>query len=168
MLTELRHASGSEFQDPLAFGLNATLPICSIPPDDRNKTERWEGMRELRWYVACGERAVGNIHVLVRLFLWWPFSYMQKCAPDTQATDGTHYQRLLTLRHYFTFNRWRTVVSATWKYDDPRLNMSHEGAARVWHVARTTVCHMFCRLTNYKNLELYVSWNHFRLCICMI
>jgi len=33
-----------------------------------------------------------------------------------------------------TFNRWRTVVSGTWKYDDPRLNMSHEGAARVWHV----------------------------------
>jgi len=34
----------------------------------------------------------------------------------------------------WTFNRWRTVVSATWKYDDPRLNMSHKGAARVWHV----------------------------------
>jgi len=33
-----------------------------------------------------------------------------------------------------TVNRWRTVVSGTWKYDDPRLNMSHEGAARVWHV----------------------------------
>ena len=32
------------------------------------------------------------------------------------------------------FNRWRTVVSGTWKYDDPRLNMSHEGAARVWHL----------------------------------
>ena len=27
---------------------------------------------------------------------------------------------------------------------------------------------MFCRLTNYRNLELYVSCNHFRLCICMI
>ena len=33
-----------------------------------------------------------------------------------------------------TFNRWRTVVSGTWKYDDPRFNMSHEGAARVWHL----------------------------------
>ena len=33
-----------------------------------------------------------------------------------------------------TFNRWRRVVSGTWKYDDPRLNMSHEGAARVWQV----------------------------------
>ena len=33
-----------------------------------------------------------------------------------------------------TFNRWRMVVSGTWKYDDPRLNMSHEGAARVWHL----------------------------------
>ena len=32
-----------------------------------------------------------------------------------------------------TFNRWRTVVSGTWKYDYPRLNMSQEGAARVWH-----------------------------------
>jgi len=72
-----------------------------------------------------------------------------------------------------TVNRWRTVVSATWKYDDPRLNMSHEGdmfnrGSSYFHVARTTVCHMFCRLTNYKNLELYVSWNCFRLCICMI
>jgi len=36
--------------------------------------------------------------------------------------------------------------------------MSHEGAL-------TTVRHMFCRLTNYKNLELYVSRNHFRLCM---
>ena len=33
-----------------------------------------------------------------------------------------------------TFNRWRTWVSGTWKYDDPRLNMSHEGAALVWHL----------------------------------
>ena len=41
-----------------------------------------------------------------------------------------------------TVNRWRTVVSATWKYDDPRLNMSHEGAARVRHVQP-------CR-TNYR------------------
>ena len=66
-----------------------------------------------------------------------------------------------------TFNRWRTVVSATWKYDDPRLNMFNRGSS-YFHVARTTVCHMFCRLTDYKNLELYVSWSHFRLCICMI
>jgi len=45
------------------------------------------------------------------------------------------------MRH---FNRWRTVVSGTWKYDEPevenvtrgrspRLKMSHEGTARVWH-----------------------------------
>ena len=27
-----------------------------------------------------------------------------------------------------TLNRWRVVVSGTWKYDDPRLKMSHEGA----------------------------------------
>ena len=50
-----------------------------------------------------------------------------------------------------TINRWRTVVSGTWKYDDPRLNMSHEGAA---YFPWTTVRHMFCRLTNYKNLEI--------------
>jgi len=34
----------------------------------------------------------------------------------------------------WTINRWRTVLSGTWKYDDPRLNMSLEGASRVWHV----------------------------------
>jgi len=36
--------------------------------------------------------------------------------------------------HDLVINRWRRVVSGAWKYDDPRLNMSHEGAARVWHV----------------------------------
>ena len=43
--------------------------------------------------------------------------------------------------HYITFNSWRTVVSGTWKYDDPRLKMSHEGALCVicfvvWPTAR--------------------------------
>ena len=47
-----------------------------------------------------------------------------------------------------TFNRWRTVVSATWKYDDPRLNMSHESAARVWHLQPTEV--LFPCPTNYR------------------
>ena len=80
---------------------------------------------------------------------------------------GQNYDAVTILPVRLSVNRWRTVVSATWKYDDPRLNMSHEGAARVrhvqprvviFHVARTTVCHiMFCRLTNYKNHELYVS-----------
>ena len=37
------------------------------------------------------------------------------------------------------FNRWWTVVSGTRKYDDPRLNMSHEGEARVWHVQPSVV-----------------------------
>ena len=49
---------------------------------------------------------------------------------------------------WLTFNRWRTVVSATWKYDDPRLNMSHEGAARVWHVQPRVVIFPF--RTNYR------------------
>ena len=48
----------------------------------------------------------------------------------------------------WAFNRWRTVVSATWKYDDPRLNMSHEGAARVWHVQPRVV--IFPCRTNYR------------------
>ena len=45
-----------------------------------------------------------------------------------------------------TINRWRTVVSGTWKYDDPTLNMSHEGSARVWHVQPRVV--LFPRPTN--------------------
>ena len=49
---------------------------------------------------------------------------------------------------WMIFNRWRTVVSGTWKYDDPRLKMLHEG------VLRTTVCHMFCHMANYKNLTV--------------
>ena len=55
-----------------------------------------------------------------------------------------------------TVNRWRTVVSATWKYDDPRLNMSHEGAARVWHVQPRVVIFP-CRLTNYELLRWLVE-----------
>ena len=47
-----------------------------------------------------------------------------------------------------TVNRWWTVVSATWKYDDPRLNMSQEGAARVWHVQPRVV--IFPCRTNYR------------------
>ena len=46
------------------------------------------------------------------------------------------------------FNRWRTVVSGTWKYDDPRLNMSHEGAARVWYLQPREV--LFPCPTNYR------------------
>jgi len=76
-----------------------------------------------------------------------------------------------------TVNRWRTVVNGTWKYDDPRLNMSHEGAARVWHVQPRVVifpCRMnYCVsyvLSSYQLQESWinVSWNHFRLCMCMI
>ena len=61
-----------------------------------------------------------------------------------------------------TFNRWRTVVSATWKYDDPRLNMSHEGAARVWHVQPRVI--IFPCRTNYRvsyvlsSVQLQESW----------
>ena len=47
-----------------------------------------------------------------------------------------------------TINRWWTVVSATWKYDDPRLNMSHELAARVWHLQPREV--LFPCRTNYR------------------
>ena len=70
-------------------------------------------------------------------------------------------------------NRWRTVVSGTWKYDDPRLNMSHEveyvtrghspsvtfstQGRHNFHAPRTTVCHMFCRMANYNNLEIKVA-----------
>ena len=58
-------------------------------------------------------------------------------------------------KHFsMTFNRWRTVVSATWKYDDPRLNMSHEGAARVWHVQPRVVIYQVTRYQKGKtNLD---------------
>ena len=44
------------------------------------------------------------------------------------------------------------VVSGTWKYDDPRLKMSHEGA-----IPRTTVCHMFCRMTKMAAWEFFLQ-----------
>ena len=98
--------------------------------------------------------------------------------------DSSYYASLCSRAVTFccdhvTFNRWRTVVSATWKYDYPRLNMSHEGAARVWHVQPRVV--IFPCRTNYRvsyvlsSVQLQeswiicsLSWNHFRLCICMI
>ena len=49
-----------------------------------------------------------------------------------------------------TLNRRRTIVSGTWKYDDPRLKMSHEGAFS----CPTNDSVIFCRMANYKNLEL--------------
>ena len=63
--------------------------------------------------------------------------------------DVTNLQQVVLYFCYsVTVNRWRTVVSATWKYDDPRLNMSHEGAARVWHVQPRVV--IFPCRTNYR------------------
>ena len=76
------------------------------------------------------------------------------CSPYQTVRSTSRLIFLISLvisDHYFsasTLNRWRTVVSGTWKYDDPRLNMSHEGAAWVWHVQPRVVifpCH-----TNYR------------------
>jgi len=39
-----------------------------------------------------------------------------------------------------TFNRWRTAASRTWKYDDPRLKMSHEGAISTSHERLCVIC----------------------------
>jgi len=55
-----------------------------------------------------------------------------------------------------TINRWRTVASGTWKYDDPRLNMSHEGAF------------FNCRLTSYELIRWLVEtpsrdFEHYRM-----
>jgi len=55
--------------------------------------------------------------------------------------------------------------SSEWdmKYDDPRLkchtraqpeyDIFNQGSS-YFHIPRTTVCHMFCRMANYNNLEL--------------
>ena len=60
----------------------------------------------------------------------------------------------------WTVNRWRTVVSGTttrgWNVSwgrSPSVTFSTEGRHN-FHVPRTTVCHTFCRMANYKNLEL--------------
>ena len=48
-----------------------------------------------------------------------------------------------------TVNRRRTVVSGTWKYDDPPA-VENATRGRAAHVPRTTVRHMFCRTTKNK------------------
>ena len=70
-----------------------------------------------------------------------------------------------------TLNRWRTVVRATWKYDDPRLNMSLSGCALVWHVQPRTNYRVSYVLSSD---QLQESWIICKLksfspiCICMI
>ena len=51
---------------------------------------------------------------------------------------------------HMTFNRWCMVVSGTWKYDDPRLKMSHEGAS---HKRLCVMCFVVWPTTN---LKLYI------------
>ena len=67
---------------------------------------------------------------------------------NAKAFDGVNFLCVTLTFDLLTFNRWRMVVSATWKYDDPRLNMSHEGAAREWHVQPRVV--IFPCRTNYR------------------
>ena len=56
-----------------------------------------------------------------------------------------------------TLYRWRAYVSVTFRYVVRRLKCQHEAEGRVWHfkqgttylnVTRTTVRHLFCRMTN--------------------
>ena len=61
-----------------------------------------------------------------------------------------------------SFSRWRTVVSATWKYDDPKLNMSHECDMFHWgssyfHVARTTVRHLL--IVVWPTTSCFADWS---------
>jgi len=63
---------------------------------------------------------------------------------DIRLASHTDCSPLLHGQH--TFNRWRMVVSGTWKNDNPRLKLSHEGAARVWHFQPRVV--IYPRLTN--------------------
>jgi len=49
-----------------------------------------------------------------------------------------------------TVNRRRTVVTEMWR---PEVAFSTEGRHN-FDVPRTTLCHMFCRMASYKNLEL--------------
>ena len=54
------------------------------------------------------------------------------------------------------------VVSGTWKYDEPEVENVTRGRGpsvtfltegrHNFHVSRTTVCHMFCRMANYNKL----------------
>ena len=66
---------------------------------------------------------------------------------SAKASGWSYTTKQMKQGRSWTFNRWRTGVSGTWKYDDPRLKMSHEGV-------RTTVCHMFCRMTKMAAWEI--------------
>ena len=56
---------------------------------------------------------------------------------------------------WMTFNRWRTVVSGTWKYDDPRLKMLHEGV--LW-TTKCVICFVIwptTRILQWRNVNEY-------------
>ena len=79
-----------------------------------------------------------HVKIALRIVRRIVFAFMRVCLSRgcnvVQQVGGVDRNFRPGVRQSVAFNRWRTVVSATWKYDDPRLNMSHEGAARVWHV----------------------------------
>ena len=65
-----------------------------------------------------------------------------------QASYSLHHsQQINILCTRYPINRWRTVVSATWKYDDPRLNGSHEGA----HELPCVICFVVWPTTRILN-----------------
>ena len=58
-------------------------------------------------------------------------------------------------------------MSGSWKYEFENVTrgrslsvtFSTEGRHN-FHVPRTTVCHMFCRMASYKNLESGLQWRN--------
>jgi len=82
----------------------------------------------------------------INVYYWksgtpWPVAYWLSCRLSTETLCWLSrvYASQILPKHMFaphwfacvvslvTFNSWRTVVSGIWKYDDPRLKMSHEG-----------------------------------------
>jgi len=92
----------------------------------------------LHWYRLtstlhgdCENFGLGRLYILcvsqknVRLLIFW-----------MNLSNITNFNNFWYVKSWenLTFYIWRTVVSGTWKYDDPRLKMSHSGCALVWHV----------------------------------
>jgi len=137
----------------------------------------WSKVETCIWpsWCHCHSLSLASVKTRLVLLFWYRPTW---AVPEKGLLNGCVFVSLVKLplcMHTYDlscgefmplkFNRWHAVVSGTWKYDEPEvenvtrgcslsLTFSTEGSS-YFHVPRMTVCHMFCRMTNYKNLELY-------------
>jgi len=130
----------STFNSFFAFRISkmfshGSLETCVLSPDVLDHVFMSRSCINLNICMCC-LGTVSNFHVLSWLCLINVFvSHSIFCAFCIHfCTPATLY-------------KWCTVASGTFKYVVPRLTCHHEG------VPRASVLHLFCRMTNYEQVQ---------------